>query len=310
MGARMETALRAGGVKGLERLLYPDQPLALPFFHWREETEAAQRLLSLGPDNVLWGVDQAFIGAANLHLRQIEDNASNLAARATAAELVAESQGKLDFLGKVDVARLRTLRAQLVDQRDEPLAKLADGLIQSAILYQPFVSGSGLTVWASNDQREELIKRNFMTYYRNATAKQGKGPRVFLKMGATHLSGGISMTGIKSFGGFLDALAVMEGERSFSLLALCGPGSQNAQIFGPAGDCTAKFTEMFGDLGALLSDQPFVVVDLGPWKQQPDRWKHLPETGRDFFWNYDAVLIVSGSAPSTMLRPLDMKPPQ
>lgn len=310
MGVRMEKALRTGGIQGLETILYPNHPLALPFFNWREEAEAAQRMLTLGSDNVLWGVDQAFIGATTYHLQRIEAEAANPAAKKAAVALAAESNGKLDFLGKVDLARLRSLRDLLTSRADAPLVALADGLIHSATLYQPFVTGTGLSVWESNEQREALIKRNFLDYYRTAAAKDGKPPKVFLKMGATHLSGGISMTGIRAFGGFLDALAVTEGNRSYSVLTLCGPGSKTAQIFGPPGDCTPKFAEMFGELGDHLKNQDFAVIDLKPWKEQPDRWKHLPEVGRDFLWNYDAVIIVSNSAPSTMLRPLDMAPPQ
>ena len=300
MTERMERTLRAGGTKALAKLLSADDAkFALPFYSWSAEAALANAVEKAKGSTVpaLWGLDQVFIGAYGVLLKDISEQTVSADARALAGQLTAQARGDLEFLSKVEIAEFEKLRRLLVDQRDSALAALVDDMILSAKIYAPFIGKTGLSVYAANLERENYMKRQFLLRYGQA----GK-PKVFFKFGGNHMSVGLSGTHVPALANFVSDYAMAEGVKAFNVFILCGPGSKAGDFLGNTVDCDMSVAKDFPDLvGAVDSKQP-TLFDLRGWKDKPRRWEHMSQSVRELVWAYDAILFVPNGKPASFLK--------
>lgn len=299
--AKLEGLLRSGGTKALAGFLNTeDRRFAVPFYNWSGEAALADAFVRANGASspALWGLDQVFIGAAAVHLNDLANGASNAEARALALSLAGRAKGNLEFLGKVDLSELGKLRSLLGAEKDRALAQLVDDMILSARIYQPFVGiDNGLSVYAANLERENLMKRTFLARYQGA----GK-PKVFFKFGSYHMMRGLSGTHVSSLGNFVADLAQAEGKSTFHLLILCGPGTKAGDLMGNPVPCDFDVAKDFSDLVDQVDTKAPTLFDLGPWKDKPRRWAHLSENVRSTIWAFDAILFVPNGKPAAALK--------
>ncbi|MCE9522023.1 MAG: hypothetical protein K8S25_06265 [Alphaproteobacteria bacterium] len=305
MTAKMEGLLRSGGTKALTRFLTTeDRALSLPFYSWSAEAALAAAAVRANADSTpaLWGLDQLFIGAAGVLLADVATAASRADARSLAAVLAGQAKGNLEFLGKVEIGKLQALRDLLGDAKDRDLARLMDDMILSARIYQPFVSGEGLSVYAANLERENLMKRTFLARYREAEKRDGKAPRVLFKFGGNHMQRGLSATHVPSLGNFVSDFALHEGAGAFNVMVLCGPGTKAGDFMGNEAACDLDFASSFADLVAHVDTKNPTLFDLRAWKDKPKRWAHLSTEVRELIWAYDAFLFLPNGKPAAALK--------
>lgn len=305
MTAKVEALLRSGGTTALGQFLNTDdRKFSLPFYSWSAEAALAEAAVKANADSTpaLWGLDQAFIGAAPVLFNDVATQASNAEARALAASLAGRAKGNLQFLGEVDVAELQKLRALLGDDKDRDLARLMDDIILSARIYQPFVTGQGLSVYAANLERENLMKRTFVARYREAERRDGKRPHVMFKFGGTHMMRGLSSTHVPTLATFVGDFALHEGVGAFNVMVLCGPGTKSGDLMGNAGPCEFDLATAFPDLVAHVDAMQPTLFDLRGWKDKPRRWEHLSAEARELIWAYDALLFVPNGKPAVFLK--------
>ena len=307
----MSRQIRSGGKQGFAAWLAQDQrQRSIPFYVWSEEADFIVASLARGP---VWGLDQSFIGATHTHLDAIAAGTRSPAVRAMAQKLAAEARANvLGFLGSVDIARLKALRAAMPRNEDAATATLADQLIESAGIYGPFTNGSG-SAYVANLRRETMMKTLFMANFRAAMGRDGKPPKVLLKFGANHLARGLSPTHVPSFGSFLaeNALGTL-GKPVFNLRIMCGPGTLQTLFDNTAYDCAAdEFAPVAAAFKPFLQASGDTLIDLRPLRDHPGLWKDWPQDAKDIVWSYDAVVIVGASGGSHFLAippPLPSKP--
>lgn len=301
IAARLEAKLRAGGTKDVAKFLNEDgNRFAIPFYNWSAEAALADAAVKANANSkpALWGLDQVFIGASVALFNDIATQASNAEAKAMAAALAGRAKGNLEFLGKIDIGELKTLRTLLGADQDRPLAQLVDDMILSVRIYQPFVGvTTGLSGYAANFERETLMQRTFLQRYREAG-----GPKVFFKFGSNHMMRGLSSTHVPSLGNFVADLAASEGKRAFHLLVLCGPGTKSGDLMGNSGPCSIDLAKDLPDLVSQVDAKQLTLFDLASWKDKPRRWAHLSEDVRAMIWAFDAVLFVPNGTPAKALN--------
>lgn len=305
MTAKLEATLRRGGTKALAAFLRGEEAkFSIPFYNWSAEAALAEAAVRANADATpaLWGLDQLFIGAAGLLLRDVATQASSADARALAKTLADQAKGNLEFLGKVDLEQLRTLRGLLGGDADRSLAQLVDDMILSARIYQPFVSGQGLSVYAANLERENLMKRTFLARLHEAETRDGKMPKVLFKFGANHMMRGLSSTHVPSLGTFVTDFALAHGQRTFSVVLLCGAGTKTGDFQGNEGECELPFATSFPDLAGHVGTDGPTLFDLSTWKDKPRRWAHLSPDVKEMIWAYDAILFVPNGRPAKALK--------
>lgn len=157
--------------------------------------------------------------------------------------------------------------------------------------------------WASNERRAQL---NRNTLARLLSSKpHGDSTRGMFKFGATHVTRGVSWTGIYDIGSMAAEAAALRGGRSFHLLVGGGTASQHG-VINPT-NMTVMPTPVdmldpeFG-MGFLLAEMPksgLYVLDLRPLRSlvvSADRLKALnnPEAVR-IIHGFDALLVWNGT---------------
>jgi hypothetical protein len=296
----VEQRLREGGTQALATFLHEDgRATTLPFFNWASEAALAEAFLAgagTDPSGNLWGLDQVFIGAYGLLLERVAAEASDPAARELAATLAAQAKGNLEFLGQTDATQFDELRRSLSAAGDTELVDLVDGMIVSRRIYAPFIGQPGLSAYAANRMREDLMKTHFLERYRAA----GR-PKVLFKFGSNHMVRGLSPTHVPSLGNFVADFAFVEGKQAFNLLVLCGPGTQAGDFMGNVATCELDVAKLMPEVAAALDAAHPTLFDLSTWKDQPRQWRHLPSEVRELLWAYDALLVVPGGRPAEPL---------
>lgn len=283
-----------------------------PFLTWAPEARFAAAIVqdsNARREPALWGLDQVFIGAGPSLLRQMSEGARSAEARALAAQLANESSGSaLDGFARIDVARLEALRAALNGRRDAYWAEMADAMILSHRIYQPFVTGAGEANLANNE-REQLMRRLFQTHYEAAERADGEAPRVIMKFGANHMYRGATPTWVQGLGGFVSEYMSAHGRSAASLYVMCGPGGAIASLQGPPTPCDGSLAENFPYLAGAIDPEQVTIFDLRVWRLRPRRWAHLPAEAQAMIGSFDALVFVPNGAASEFLPGLSLPMP-
>lgn len=285
----------------------------IPFYSLREESRLLYRAVRAleGRRGVLWGLDQEFIAGTEIGLRKLYEYAPDEEARKLARDelkragygLMAARHGERDELWLVsrdtaDFARLRRAFAG----SDSALA-LIERLATSSRLYELVFADS---VYESSVLRERLLKENFMDHYRRATGRDGRPPRVVVKVGAAHAIRGKKLfSRAFSLGNFLSELAVSRNEESFHVLMLGGKGSLTARI-GPnfafrKGRTAATGAAWLEPVIQELPEQGWTLFDLRPLRPLlvEGRVETNPALER-MIWGFDGLAILTGSRPASV----------
>jgi hypothetical protein len=311
---RLSQQLREGGLEAwADYAVARGGAPAAPFFTWTAEARFALAVIDNTRDSTqpaLWGLDQVFMGSAAWLLQELAMAAHSSQARAIAAELAKSmSAGGLSGLMLIGPERLAELRSALSTPADQGWRDFADALLLSQEIYRPFTGGPG-EVTLANDQRERLMRRQFVDYYGRAERDGGKSPRVLLKFGANHLYRGASPVQVQALGGFVSELAAAGGGESLALLVLCGPGGKAGDLSGRSSDCGEELAN--GDWSFLL---PYLdaksptLFDLRTWRLRPGRIGHLPVEVQRAVGSFDLLVFVPGGAAAAFLpgiSPLQM----
>ena len=312
----MARALDRAAGSGLEGLLAQyAKPGGVPaFFGMKEEAEmlVAVRSSVSEPDPVLWGVDYE-VGGDRLLISELEgmrkpDSASAaLAALRDASDAAwakyEETRGpQYIFSFSGDPALVRSLR-EAWPRRSAVATEILDALEETLEINRLWVAERG---WESNARRAEYMRRNFAAHW-TAGTKAGKGPRVFAKMGASHMLRGRSMTEVYDLGSLIHETAALHGDTVFHLLVLPGSGSRVA-VFNPSawrfepGPPKDSYMEGLEPITKAAFDDAFTLIDLRPLRPLLGHWRDDSDPNlMRVVHGFDAVLILSGSTPSTNL---------
>jgi hypothetical protein len=304
-----ERELRAGGVEAWTQFLQRrGHAASAPFMTWAPEARVAELVVETSQarrEPALWGLDQVFLGAAPLLLRDIAATARDAEARRLAGAFADAAARDLNWLGNSNAQSLIDLRARLNHHRDRRYAELVEAMIASQRIYRPFTGGGG-EAWLANTEREMLMKTLFLERYRAAARADGEPPRVMLKFGSYHMYRGASPTHVQGLGGFVTELAVQEGASALALHVTCGPGGFVGTLQQAPVACDGPFAENYDFLAPFVSAEEITVFDLRPWKMRPRRWEHLPPEIRQLIDAYDVLVVVPNGAASEFLPGLPM----
>ncbi len=266
-GRRLESMMRSpNAMQAVEQFLTRYTAFTLPFFFWREESEMLASIVrSLpGKRDVVWGIDQEFMVAPTYLLERLAEIAPNRPARELARAFAeASAKGDSGLIGQgniggvwmvavtdADLARLRsTFSPASGSEADEIITELT----VSRDIYRKQASGAG---YEANQQRDDLMKLNFLKFYRAAKARGEARPKALIKLGANHVFRGPSITSTYEIGSFVPEFAVMNGVQSFGILLIAGKGTWNA--YRPFGSTEADKTQAYD----ALTTPEYSVFDL------------------------------------------------
>lgn len=307
MADALDAALRNDGAAF--ELLLTTAESRVPFFGMREE---AQWLLDAraavpGRQPFLWGLDYD-VAADRYLLEQLKRWPKPAAAQRALAQVAAASAASwarymetknpqfiYSFAG--DPADIRALRDAWPGAAART-ALILETLEQTLAINALWVAGKG---YESNVMRSRFMRSNLLRYW----TRMPPGDRLFMKLGASHLVRGVSMSDVFDIGTMVPELVAPRGGNSFHLLVLPGPGTQTANL-----DPT-KFVYVPGQRDeygegmdifdkSVVADK-FTLYDTAPLRSLASGSGGVPLPLWRVIHGFDAVLVMTGSHPSTNL---------
>lgn len=294
----VENALRQG--RDALTALNRDYPFALPFLALREDGDLAASFVTERGTH-LWGIDQEFVLSPALHLQTLADNAPDDATRSAIGSHLqrvrASYQAMVDTHDPSQMPLLTFSDAdfdaltELVDSEAD--RQLIAALAESAAIYR----SQNESPFASNLARSQLMKRNFMRYYRQFAGI----PRALFKMGAFHAGRGRSPTGLFDIGNLASELAESNGSRSLHVLVLAGGGTVNRWLpFMPDDSARSLPYQAREELSpysatSLLQaagDNGIAVFDCEALRAEPMP-KGTPAPLQELFYGYDRIVVIA-----------------
>jgi len=204
-------------------------PDAMAFLNGRDENQtAADCAGAAGPDFVLWGLDQEFLGASGYLIDQMLAAGPGPLARARIEAMAeqerAATQAALASGSPFDLFLLKAADATLdeagtaIDQDGGDRARaLFAALRETRAIYQASQARSG----DPNGRRARLMKRTLAAHF--AQAPQA---RVLMKFGANHLYKGYNPLGQRDVGNFVAEHADGEGVQSLNMIVVGARGAE------------------------------------------------------------------------------------
>lgn len=294
----IENKLRSGNENAYPDYVNAGNRWTIPFYTTVEETEFLRSVIGKSGSRspALWGLDQIFNAGGVRVLKRLQELAATDRQREAVQAALESARENADFVGTAEGDELDALDEAFQGARGEA-ARLVSQLLLSHQIYGPFSRGEG-SVYEANRLREQLMKRNFMDYYRHAMERRDRPPGVLLKFGAFHMFRGFTPTQVLGLGNFVTELATADGEQSLAVLIVCAGGRARTFRTGEAEPCQglqppSSFRERYPDDG-------YALFDLEALRPHHELWAFLPELLKKVIWSYDAMIVVPEATPATM----------
>jgi hypothetical protein len=292
------------------------------FFNLQQEAQMLVEVVELAPDEseVLWGLDYDIIGD-RFALRRLRDLAPNDEARAAVDRALALSDARfaealetknpgasLMFGGPDSV--FVALREVFQPSPGSEADRILHTLYETVKINELFMSGRG---YESNRRRAELNKKVFMDHFSQVAWEEDEPERVMLRFGGNHMMRGRTFTDVFDIGSLAAEIATAIGKRSFHLMVVGGSDTEHAiinpQVFEWVNvPVDAANAEWAAPLIAVTDETQWTLFDLRPLRPvlSAGRLGDVPERLARSIWAFDAILVLTGSTPSTPL-PIDMR---
>jgi hypothetical protein len=299
-----------GGIAGL-RSLFATPGSEPAFYGMAEEAELLVRVRGAIPsgETAFWGVDYE-VGADRLLIATLARKGKPAAAERALAALKAASDESWDhyettrdprfiysFAG--DPALVRAVR-EAWPRRDAEASAILATLEETFEINRLWVAGEG---YASNERRCAFMRANFVERW-TAEKAAGRTPKIFAKLGASHVVGGRSYTEVFDLGALIPEVAALNGGRAFRLLVLPGRGASTA-VFNPStwtyevGEPRDSYMEGLEPIVGAAWPDAYTLIDLRPLRPLIGRREEGVHTDlMRTVHGFDAVLVMSGSTPS------------
>jgi hypothetical protein len=295
------------GIGATEQLLI-DNAFGIAFLDQREEMWAAARAMEMGYD--VWGVDQEFIGAPRLLLRELVSLAQYDASRELAQSMLDRARAGFAHFAQTGDQSQAFITSATDDDYDALAASFEDEdgvaieaigqLRASAAVYRAYGEGR---YFDNNSTRIDLMKRNFMAHIdENDLSPIGDWKAVF-KAGTYHMGKGHTPMHVLDLGNFAHELAIASGSESFHIMVgATGKVGADGEVayWLAAGPQFAPFYDQVDENGP-------VVFDLRPLRavltQAGKKSQELQDL-QDMVLRFDAYVLYPVFNPSDALVPL------
>ncbi len=314
MAAALDESARKGMAGLTTQLLSPGASAA--FFTMQQEAEMLMRVRAAVPadQQAFWGVDYE-VGGDRLLIGKLKAMPKPKAAEEALATLEAASEAAwakyateknpgLIFTFSGDPALVRAVRDVWPDCNAEA-SRILTTLEETLEINRLWVTGEGFD---SNVRRSTFIRTNFLAHWQ-AERAAGRMPKVFAKMGSSHLMRGRNSTETYDLGSLVPELATMAGVKTLQVAIMPGATSQVA-VFDPVAwsytPASAKdgYTKGLEPLYAAAFEDGFTLINLRLLRPilGGGRTDVEPELMRTVY-GYDFLLLMTGSTPSSNLKP-------
>lgn len=303
---RLRQAHRAGDLTDVARRF----PGSAAFVEWQDDANMVAHWLDAG--KVIAGVDQEFVLSVPANLAQLRPLVPaaqrSVIDQAIAAQAALETKmratGDLGLAGLLQLqeADFAAWRVSIAAAPSARASRIIDALSDSAQIYAWNSSDPA----RSNRERSRLMKREFMSAYRQGDAVSRN--RWMFRMGAYHVGRGLSPTGQYDLGNLVSELAESRGDTSLHVLLLALGGKVNRRLPVMADtsleampyDGPAELASVTGKpfLDAVKGQRGWAVYDFRPIRGMPGLREQGGATFAQLVYAYDFVVMIDAGKPA------------
>ncbi len=296
---KAEALIRSGDGELANFIATPGNQFTLPFLFFTEEIHFVEQIVRQSPhgEEVLWGVDQEFLGAGPIIAPILQDAVQTPEQEAAVATLVSGVASNAMYLGTAPDAEIAAL-VTAFEGATGPEVEITQGLALTHEIYGPFTRGTG-PIYPANLARENYMKDNFLFHLREAEKRLGFVPKAVFKFGGFHLERGLSGTNVPSLGNFVMEWGRSRGLSSVHVMMDCVDGEAYEIMKGGPGPCTSYSLAEGSPILAALSDAKMSVIDLRALRPLIGRKKDLDAKTRDLILSYDFYIPIRDVKPAT-----------
>ncbi|MEO8001213.1 MAG: hypothetical protein ABI644_05010 [Arenimonas sp.] len=290
-------------------------PFFSPFVNFTQDGALAASFASCDrADPALWGVDQEFLLATQMHL----DNLYRLASGNDQRKQLSVFRKRADSAWQNMVAKHNPESIALTQWTTQDFKDLQDifntdnnmealALINAMAASAEIYHSQNTAPYKSNRDRSLMMKSYFMRNYLAAQATESM-PRALFKLGAYHAARGLTPTQQFDIGNMASELAESNGGRSLHILVLMQGGEVNRHFPFSADNKDQHFIydakEELKPLGidALLAISPAQdasVIDLVSLREAGKPRMPSGSAINKLIYNYDAVVLVAKGHAAT-----------
>lgn len=284
-------------------------PFSIPFYNSREDFELIKTTITQfgNKPEVLWGIDQIFMGADRYIFSQLETLATTEPAKSQINiykqkakdgfnEMINTGNPSKLLLNTLTTEDFESLRAAFDNQNPKAI-RIIDDLEKSQAIYKLWMNGK---YYENNRTRMLWMKAQFMEYYTRALSTN-KLPKVVFKFGQTHTYRGLSMYDQFDIGNLASELAEMNGSSSVHF-AIQGVKGHSQGPFGPA-QSFENSTEMnqtiYKAIEPLLDGNEWIVIDMRPLRNGLST--SILNSVHKLVFGYDFWIYVPNAQPVNLL---------
>lgn len=276
------------------QILKKDFPFSIPFYENPNDYELFQQVKMNGGE--IWGIDQVFMAEWRLYFHELAENASNQAVRSKASLMEAKAQA--GFQESIEKKQFQSMGMFQFEPGDyEELKALSEDKAEQnriALLarsHDIYMANMQQRYYENNYNRSQLMKENFMEYYRKA---KEQNPKVLFRMGAYHMGRGLTETRIYDIANMASELAQTNGKQSLHILAL-GIKGQNTigNPFSPVSSAPYdNQKEIMPELVSVVEnlEEKYLVVDMLPLRSKS---KSLSKELQKYVFRYDLIILIN-----------------
>lgn len=275
-------------------------PNSIPFYENEDDAILFENVVKKGGE--IWGIDQTLMTQFRMNFDYLSKITSSKKLKSRLSELikVAEAAYKetietknfgAPYLFKYDVTTHQELLGLAIKEEEK---EVIEQLWKTKEIYGYYATREN---YLNNYVRGQLMKSNFMRYYRAAEMKE-KTPKVIFKLGANHAAIGLTRTNIYDISNMGSELAQSNGFGSvhYMVMGISGEtavGNPLAPNPTATFDNIGQFPEEVQSL-AKAAEKKYFVMDLALLRKQGYS-KSISAEFKNLIFAYDVLVLVNNA---------------
>ncbi|TSE11363.1 hypothetical protein [Aquimarina algiphila] len=282
------------------RSLYKEFPFSIPFYSNQDDYDMFTNTIKKNGE--IWGIDQTFMVQFGLNFDHMMKTTSNKPFKNKLIEL--KKKAKEAFTSAITN---KDFNATYIFSYDEnthkELLALTTNKKEIEILNQLWKTKEiyayntiSKEYYKNNQTRGQLMKSNFMRYYKEAK-KNENTPKVIFKLGANHAAKGLTRTHIYDIANMGSELAITNDMHSLHYIIMGIHGkTMTGNPFTPdpimSFDNTKQFPEEIQNIIPSITKK-YYILDLVPLRY--GLYAKLSKAFRKIIFGYDVIVLVNNA---------------
>ncbi|NAS31097.1 hypothetical protein GTQ40_08960 [Flavobacteriaceae bacterium R38] len=280
--------------------VYNEFPFAIPFYNNEDDYIMFKNVKRKGGN--IWGIDQTFMAQFGMNFKHIINTTSSKKLKNTLLPLKEKTiENYKNAIETKDFSNMYIFKYDKATHK--ALLSLSTNEEEKEIFHQLWKTkeiygyNSTKAYYKNNNTRGQLMKSNFIKYYKEAQKKEAL-PKVIFKLGANHAARGLTRTNIYDIANFASELAIFNNQHSIHYMIAGITGETlTGNPFSPTPvapfDNTKQLPKEIQEMVPSFTKKYF-ILDLASLREFA-YGKRYSEALKKMIFNYDVLVLVKNA---------------